>query len=176
MFAIYCKLLCWRLFLCVLRIMRRSGAPSQLLGNAMKKPRFMPPASSSSYTVPEIKPFSPKPGLGNTLEKVTFSLFHSSYFACLFALFYVVHHCIQLLVFINWILIWFSSLPHPAGTEKSSSTGCEQNRAQSYCICSGLVKGSGSCAQCSGNQRKWSRDGPPQRWPGRVWRGQQTIR
>uniref|UniRef100_A0A3B5B219 Uncharacterized protein n=1 Tax=Stegastes partitus TaxID=144197 RepID=A0A3B5B219_9TELE len=28
--------------------MRRSGAPSQLLGNAMKKPRFVPPGASTS--------------------------------------------------------------------------------------------------------------------------------
>uniref|UniRef100_A0A8C9WY92 RAD54 homolog B n=1 Tax=Sander lucioperca TaxID=283035 RepID=A0A8C9WY92_SANLU len=45
--------------------MRRSGAPSQLLGNAVKKPRFMPPGASTSCLVPESKPLSPKLGLGN---------------------------------------------------------------------------------------------------------------
>eukprot|EP00066_Takifugu_rubripes_P014692 XP_011603958.1 PREDICTED: DNA repair and recombination protein RAD54B [Takifugu rubripes] len=50
--------------------MRRSGAPSQLSGNAMKKPRFLPPASSSSYPSAEPKPLTPKPSLCNTLQKV----------------------------------------------------------------------------------------------------------
>ncbi|TDH11805.1 hypothetical protein EPR50_G00064940 [Perca flavescens] len=54
--------------------MRRSGAPSQLSGNAVKKKRFMPPGASSSYLVPESKPLSPKLGLGNALEKVQKSL------------------------------------------------------------------------------------------------------
>ncbi|XP_031155038.1 DNA repair and recombination protein RAD54B [Sander lucioperca] len=54
--------------------MRRSGAPSQLLGNAVKKPRFMPPGASTSCLVPESKPLSPKLGLGNALEKVQKSL------------------------------------------------------------------------------------------------------
>uniref|UniRef100_A0A671UIR7 RAD54 homolog B n=1 Tax=Sparus aurata TaxID=8175 RepID=A0A671UIR7_SPAAU len=43
--------------------MRRSGAPSQLLGNAVKKPRFMPPGAC---TAAESKPLTPKFGLVNT--------------------------------------------------------------------------------------------------------------
>lgn len=53
--------------------MRRSGAPSQLLGNAVKKPRFVPPGTSTLCPVAESKPLSPKPGLGNALEKVNYS-------------------------------------------------------------------------------------------------------
>lgn len=60
--------------------MRRSGAPSQLSGNAMKKPRFLPPAPSSSYPSAEPKPLTPKPSLCNTLQKVKYSL----YFTCFF--------------------------------------------------------------------------------------------
>nr|XP_019965375.1 PREDICTED: DNA repair and recombination protein RAD54B-like isoform X1 [Paralichthys olivaceus] len=54
--------------------MRRSAAPSQLLGNAWKKPRFMPPGASTSCPVTESKPLAPKSGLGNALEKVQRSL------------------------------------------------------------------------------------------------------
>ncbi|KAG8010081.1 DNA repair and recombination protein RAD54B [Nibea albiflora] len=54
--------------------MRRSGAPSQLLGNASKKPRFVAPGSSSSCLLPESKPLTPKLGLSNALEKVQRSL------------------------------------------------------------------------------------------------------
>ena len=50
--------------------MRRSGAPSQLSGNAVKKPRFVPPAASTSRPVAESKPLTPKPGLGNALDEV----------------------------------------------------------------------------------------------------------
>uniref|UniRef100_A0A8D3B974 RAD54 homolog B n=1 Tax=Scophthalmus maximus TaxID=52904 RepID=A0A8D3B974_SCOMX len=50
--------------------MRRSAAPSQLLGNAVKKTRFMPPGASTSCPVTESKPLTPKLGLGNALEKV----------------------------------------------------------------------------------------------------------
>lgn len=50
--------------------MRRSGAPSQLLGNATKKPRFVPPGASTSCLVAESKPLSPKLGLRNALDKV----------------------------------------------------------------------------------------------------------
>nr|XP_057940628.1 DNA repair and recombination protein RAD54B isoform X2 [Doryrhamphus excisus] len=48
--------------------MRRSGAPSQLLGNAAKKPRFIPPGASSCVAV-EPKTQSPKLGLVDTLNK-----------------------------------------------------------------------------------------------------------
>ncbi|RVE62649.1 hypothetical protein OJAV_G00159220 [Oryzias javanicus] len=51
--------------------MRRSGAPSQLLGNAVKKPRFVSPSSSFQT---QSKPLEPKPGLVNTLDKVQRSL------------------------------------------------------------------------------------------------------
>ncbi|XP_030250104.1 DNA repair and recombination protein RAD54B [Sparus aurata] len=51
--------------------MRRSGAPSQLLGNAVKKPRFMPPGAC---TAAESKPLTPKFGLVNALQKVQRSL------------------------------------------------------------------------------------------------------
>uniref|UniRef100_A0A8D3B9S1 RAD54 homolog B n=1 Tax=Scophthalmus maximus TaxID=52904 RepID=A0A8D3B9S1_SCOMX len=44
--------------------MRRSAAPSQLLGNAVKKTRFMPPGASTSCPVTESKPLTPKLGLG----------------------------------------------------------------------------------------------------------------
>nr|XP_046254713.1 DNA repair and recombination protein RAD54B isoform X2 [Scatophagus argus] len=54
--------------------MRRSGAPSQLLGNAVKKPRFVPPAASTSHPVAESKPLMPNVGLDNALEKVQRSL------------------------------------------------------------------------------------------------------
>ncbi|KAM3614108.1 uncharacterized protein V6R79_010340 [Siganus canaliculatus] len=54
--------------------MRRSGAPSQLLGNAVKKPRFVPPGASTSCPVTEYKPLTPKLGVGNALEKVQRSL------------------------------------------------------------------------------------------------------
>ncbi|XP_053182947.1 DNA repair and recombination protein RAD54B [Scomber japonicus] len=54
--------------------MRRSAAPSQLLGNAVKKPRFVPPGASTSHPVAESKPLSPKFGLGNALDKVQRSL------------------------------------------------------------------------------------------------------
>uniref|UniRef100_A0A672G4P6 Uncharacterized protein n=1 Tax=Salarias fasciatus TaxID=181472 RepID=A0A672G4P6_SALFA len=53
--------------------MRRSGAPSQL-GNAVKKPRFMPPGASASLTAAGSKPA----GL-NALHKVYFS----EYFICI---------------------------------------------------------------------------------------------
>lgn len=53
--------------------MRRSAAPSQLSGNAMKKPRFVPPGASTSGVVAESKPLAPKPGLGNALKKVIYS-------------------------------------------------------------------------------------------------------
>ena len=52
------------------RRMRRSAAPSQVLGNAVKKPRFMPPGASTSCPVDESKPLTPKLGLGNALDKV----------------------------------------------------------------------------------------------------------
>uniref|UniRef100_A0A3Q2UGN4 Uncharacterized protein n=1 Tax=Fundulus heteroclitus TaxID=8078 RepID=A0A3Q2UGN4_FUNHE len=51
--------------------MRRSGAPSQLLGNAVKKPRFVPPGASASSPAAESKPLASKYGLGNALEKVS---------------------------------------------------------------------------------------------------------
>ncbi|XP_060906556.1 DNA repair and recombination protein RAD54B [Labrus mixtus] len=54
--------------------MRRSGAPSQLSGNAMKKPRFVAPGGSTSCPLPQSKPLTPKGGLGNALEKVQRSL------------------------------------------------------------------------------------------------------
>ncbi|XP_078143332.1 DNA repair and recombination protein RAD54B [Centroberyx gerrardi] len=54
--------------------MRRSGAPSQLLGNAVKKPRFVPPGASPSGLVANAKPLAPKLSLGNALDKVQRSL------------------------------------------------------------------------------------------------------
>ncbi|XP_074539824.1 DNA repair and recombination protein RAD54B isoform X1 [Halichoeres trimaculatus] len=54
--------------------MRRSGAPSQLFGNAMKKPRFVPPGASPARPLTETKPLAPRLGLGNALEKVQKSL------------------------------------------------------------------------------------------------------
>ena len=57
------------------RRMRRSGAPSQLLGNAVKKPRFMPPGAC---TAAESKPLTPKFGLGNALQKVNFFFYSIS--------------------------------------------------------------------------------------------------
>lgn len=52
--------------------MRRSGAPSQLLGNAVKKPRFVPPGVSTSCLLAGSRPLNPKPGLGNALNKASF--------------------------------------------------------------------------------------------------------
>lgn len=66
--------------------MRRSGAPSQLSGNAMKKPRFLPPASSTFCPLAEPKPLSPKPGLSNTLQKVLFFFFYIIYYMSYFLL------------------------------------------------------------------------------------------
>lgn len=54
--------------------MRRSGAPSQILGNVVKKPRFVPPGASSSFSVTESKSLGPRPSLGNALYKVQRSL------------------------------------------------------------------------------------------------------
>nr|XP_020462847.1 DNA repair and recombination protein RAD54B [Monopterus albus] len=54
--------------------MRRSGAPSQLLGNAVKKSRFVPPGASSGLLLAETKPLNPKLGLGTVLDKVQRSL------------------------------------------------------------------------------------------------------
>ncbi|XP_045901731.1 DNA repair and recombination protein RAD54B isoform X2 [Micropterus dolomieu] len=54
--------------------MRRSGAPSQLLGNAVKKPRFVPPGALTSCPVTVSKHLTPKFGLGNALEKIQRSL------------------------------------------------------------------------------------------------------
>ncbi|XP_061771659.1 DNA repair and recombination protein RAD54B isoform X4 [Nerophis ophidion] len=51
-------------------MMRRSGAPSQLLGNAAKKPRFTPPAGAPSYFGVESKSQSPELSLNNALNKV----------------------------------------------------------------------------------------------------------
>ena len=98
--------------------MRRSGAPSQLLGNAVKKPRFVPPFASTSLPVAESKPLAPKLGLGNALEKVNYYLQHFTYSVIpqhidsLHPAFF--KYC-QIL-----ISLFFSS--HPAGPEKSSST------------------------------------------------------
>ncbi|XP_061633757.1 DNA repair and recombination protein RAD54B [Phyllopteryx taeniolatus] len=50
--------------------MRRSAAPSQLRGNAAKKPRFVPPGAAASCTGAETKPHFPKPALDNALNKV----------------------------------------------------------------------------------------------------------
>ncbi|XP_041842971.1 DNA repair and recombination protein RAD54B isoform X2 [Melanotaenia boesemani] len=54
--------------------MRRSGAPSQLLGSAVKKPRFAPPGATSSFSGAESKSLAPRPTLGNALDKVQRSL------------------------------------------------------------------------------------------------------
>lgn len=67
--------------------MRRSGAPSQLRGNATKKPRFMPPgpAQNDDLSRVELGPSPPStPALGNVLlNKVKrrgcqSSIFHKS--------------------------------------------------------------------------------------------------
>ncbi|XP_034030765.1 DNA repair and recombination protein RAD54B [Thalassophryne amazonica] len=51
--------------------MRRSGAPSQLFGNALKKPRFVPPGASTTHPVAaHSAPLTLKHGLDNALEKV----------------------------------------------------------------------------------------------------------
>ncbi|XP_077432502.1 DNA repair and recombination protein RAD54B isoform X2 [Vanacampus margaritifer] len=50
--------------------MRRSAAPSQLRGNAAKKPRFVFPGAISSFNGTESKHQSPKFGLENDLNKV----------------------------------------------------------------------------------------------------------
>lgn len=53
--------------------MRRSGAPSQIRGNAAKKPRFMPPGPARNDGPPllDLQPEpslqSPTPALGNVL-------------------------------------------------------------------------------------------------------------
>uniref|UniRef100_A0A8C6LVX4 GTP binding protein overexpressed in skeletal muscle n=1 Tax=Nothobranchius furzeri TaxID=105023 RepID=A0A8C6LVX4_NOTFU len=45
--------------------MRRSAAPSQLLGNATKKPRFAPPGATGLFLRPESKPSASKLSLDN---------------------------------------------------------------------------------------------------------------
>ncbi|XP_061144177.1 DNA repair and recombination protein RAD54B [Syngnathus typhle] len=54
--------------------MRRSAAPSQLRGNAAKKPCFVPPGAASSWTGAEPKTQYPEFGLDNPLNKVQRSL------------------------------------------------------------------------------------------------------
>lgn len=54
--------------------MRRSGAPSQLLGNPVKKPRFVPPSASNSHVPAHPKPFAPKHSAVNVLDKIQRSL------------------------------------------------------------------------------------------------------
>lgn len=95
--------------------MRRSAAPSQLLGNAVKKPRFLPPGASSPSFACEPKHLSPKPGLGNALEKV--SNIHHSYKHFHF----LIDYCFFLLLLHIVILLLF----HHAGSEDSSSTCCK---------------------------------------------------
>ncbi|XP_077382369.1 DNA repair and recombination protein RAD54B isoform X2 [Festucalex cinctus] len=51
--------------------MRRSAAPSQLRGNAAKKPRFVPPGATSSFIGTESKAQCPKFGLENDLNKAS---------------------------------------------------------------------------------------------------------
>uniref|UniRef100_A0A3Q1H4K0 RAD54 homolog B n=1 Tax=Anabas testudineus TaxID=64144 RepID=A0A3Q1H4K0_ANATE len=55
--------------------MRRSGAPSQLSGNAMKKPRFVAPGASTSCVLAGSKPLNPKLGLGNVLDKARVNVY-----------------------------------------------------------------------------------------------------
>ncbi|XP_057691439.1 DNA repair and recombination protein RAD54B [Corythoichthys intestinalis] len=50
--------------------MRRSAAPSQLQGNAAKKPRFTPPGATSSCIGTESKPYCQLSGMDNALNKV----------------------------------------------------------------------------------------------------------
>lgn len=83
---------------CLQATMRRSGAPSQLSGNAMKKPRFLPPASSTFCPLAEPKPLSPKPALCSTLQKVKYWLYFTSYiYVYFFSLFYL------------WLILFVSS-------------------------------------------------------------------
>ncbi|XP_068615483.1 DNA repair and recombination protein RAD54B [Brachionichthys hirsutus] len=58
--------------------MRRSGAPSQLSGNAEKRPRFVPPGASPPCPGTESKPLSPQYGFGYALEKVQRTLSSSA--------------------------------------------------------------------------------------------------
>ncbi|XP_028325918.1 DNA repair and recombination protein RAD54B [Gouania willdenowi] len=53
--------------------MRRSGAPS-MLGNAVKKARFMPPGASTSVVTTESNPLVPKRHVSNVLDKVQKSI------------------------------------------------------------------------------------------------------
>lgn len=53
--------------------MRRSGAPSQLSGNAVKKPRFVPPGANLSSPATEPRPLTAKLASSNALEKVNCS-------------------------------------------------------------------------------------------------------
>ncbi|KAF7227295.1 transcript variant X1 [Nothobranchius furzeri] len=54
--------------------MRRSAAPSQLLGNATKKPRFAPPGATGLFLRPESKPSASKLSLDNAPDKIQKSL------------------------------------------------------------------------------------------------------
>lgn len=99
--------------------MRRSGAPSQLLGNTVKKPRFVPPAASALCPVAESKPLNPKPGLGNALEKVNYSQF-LTYSIIAHAPFIpnILHHCS-----LCQVIIYFNC--YCAGPEEFGSTSSE---------------------------------------------------
>lgn len=55
--------------------MRRSGAPSQLLGNQLKKSRFVAPAPSNLNISTHNQLFTPKHGSVDVLDKV-----HSTFF------------------------------------------------------------------------------------------------
>lgn len=108
-----------RAFLSSEDTMRRSGAPSQLLGNAVKKPRFVPPAASTLCPAVESKPLNPKSGLGNTLEKVNYSQ-SFTYSMLLRALFIsnILHH-----YSLSQVIIFFYC--YCAGPEESGSTSSE---------------------------------------------------
>ncbi|XP_061572763.1 DNA repair and recombination protein RAD54B isoform X1 [Cololabis saira] len=54
--------------------MRRSAAPSQLWGNAVKKPRFVPPGPSHLSHLAQSKPLVPALGQSDALQKVQRSI------------------------------------------------------------------------------------------------------
>lgn len=95
--------------------MRRSGAPSQLSGNAMKKPRFVPP--SASGFVPEPMPLMPKSVPCNAVDKASFYQQYQQfdlYPYKLISFFFLNPHCAH--------LFFFSRFADP---EKHFNTNCD---------------------------------------------------
>lgn len=99
------------------RRMRRSGAPSQLLGNAVKKPRFVPPGASTSFSVADSKPLTPNLGLGNVLDKVSLEILSIYDPDFRFLLYFAPHFLILWILFPLYLILQIQrSLAAPAAS------------------------------------------------------------